>query len=128
MPDQLFSSPGFIVGLLLGVLAGWVSLWCFLNPAVGRTVARILAIACLAFGANWIVTPVADALRGSSGEHYWSPLGAGGFGSALGWGAAGLIAGLLALGFSFLRTGQRPAPKSSEAPPQPGDHATPAGK
>jgi hypothetical protein len=122
MPE-LFSSPGFVVGVLLGIVLGWVSLWSFLNPTVGRTVARILAIACLAFGVNWIVTPVADILRGNSSARYYSLLGTGDFGPALGWGAAGLVAGLLALGFSFFRTGPRPTLKAGDTAPQSDDRA-----
>jgi hypothetical protein len=47
MPTDWFSGPGFVTGLALGVVVGWVTLWSFLNPHVGRLVARICAVAAV---------------------------------------------------------------------------------
>jgi len=104
---DLFTGPGFLIGLFLGVLIGWVTLWSFLNPLVGRVVARVCAVLAMGFGVNWLVTPFADAMSRVTNAQYESPMGRGGFGVALGWGAGALVFGIAALVLSFLRAGRR---------------------
>jgi len=110
MQPDFLAGPGFLVGLFLGVLLGWVTLWSFLNPQVGRIAARIVAVAAIGFGVAWTVTPIADSLNGVSDPHYDSPLGKGGFGVALGWGLGGLALGILVLVLSFLRPARKTGP------------------
>jgi hypothetical protein len=105
METSVFAGPGFLAGLVLGVLIGWVSLWSYLNPAVGKTVARICAVIVIGIGVQWLVTPIYDQLREVENPHYYSPFGTGGYGPALGWGAGCLVVGITFLVLSFLRTG-----------------------
>jgi hypothetical protein len=107
MQPDILAGPGILVGLFLGVLVGWVTLWSFLNPQVGRVVARIVAVAAIGFGVVWTVTPIGDSLNGVSDPQYHSPLGKGGFGVALGWGIGGLALGILVLVLSFLRPARK---------------------
>jgi hypothetical protein len=104
------SGADFIVGVALGVLVGWVSLWSFLNPWVGKVIARIFALGAIGFGANWIVTPLVDYSRGETHASYYSPLGQGSFGPAIGWGVGGLVFGGAALALSFVRMTPRSQP------------------
>lgn len=105
--DNIVNQPAFYIGGLLGVVLGWITLWCFLNRSIGKIVARIIAVFLMGYGINWIVTPVADLLHGTGMVSYYSPLGGGGFGVALGWGVGGLTTGILAMVLTFLRL--RPA-------------------
>ena len=34
----------FLVGLFLGILLGWITLWCYVTPDVGRFISRILVV------------------------------------------------------------------------------------
>jgi hypothetical protein len=34
MGTDWFEHPGFLVGIFLGIVIGWVSLWSFQNPSV----------------------------------------------------------------------------------------------
>jgi hypothetical protein len=114
MPN-IFDQPAFAVGALSGVVLGWITLWCFLNRWVGKIVARILAVYCIGFGIEWIATPLSDLIRdrGTVGT-YVSPLGSGGFGSALGWGVGGLTVGILTLVLTFLGSRKPTAVPSGE--------------
>jgi hypothetical protein len=120
MQPDVFGGPGFLVGLFLGVLLGWVTLWSFLNPQVGRVVARIVAVVAIGFGVVWVVTAIGDSLNGTSNQRYESPLGQGGFGAALGWGSGGLALGIAVLVLSFLRP-----PGKAGAPGGPGKEVAP---
>jgi hypothetical protein len=112
--NDLLSSPGLLVGFFLGVLVGWVTLWSFLNPQVGKIVARAFAVVAIGIGVTWIVTPITDILAEVKDPHYESPFGKGGIGPALGWGVGATVAGLMALVFSFLRgSAKREAPKEA---------------
>ena len=111
MPN-IFDQPAFAVGALSGIVLGWITLWCFMNRWVGKIVARIVAVYCIGFGIEWIAAPVSDLIRNQGTVvTYVSPLGTGGFGSALGWGIGGLAVGVLTLVLTFL--GSR---KSTAAP------------
>jgi hypothetical protein len=114
MTESLFSGPGVLIGFFLGVLVGWVTLWSFLNPQVGRIVARIGAIFAIGFGVMWIVTPIADLIDGKRDPRYESLVGHGGSGDALGWGAGAFVVGIMALVFSFLRKGGKVTPKQED--------------
>jgi hypothetical protein len=94
MEKDLFSGPGFYVGLALGVIVGWVTLWSYLRPLVGRIVARIIAIGAIGIGVNGMVTPISDFAAGTTTIRYYSPFGEGSFGVAPGWGAGALAFGL----------------------------------
>jgi hypothetical protein len=118
MELRVSTEAAFLIGVVLGILIGWVILWSFQNPTVGRTVARILAIVPIGFGVSWLVTPIGDLLTNARDRQYESPLGKGQFGAALGWGAGALVAGVLVLVLSFLRTGGRAAAPKEE----PRDH------
>ena len=120
MPEDLFKNPSFLVGLALGITIGWLTIWCYLNPTLGKVVARIVGVLALAFGANWLVTPLTDRAAGVRDIRYHSPLGEGDFGVALGWGAFGLVVGVAALALSFVRMGPRPAVVAApKVPPEP---------
>lgn len=107
--------PAFYVGILLGLVLGWVTLWCFLDRWIGKIVVRILAVCCIGIGIQWIVTPVADLLHGgSSAVMYESPMGHGGFGAALGWGVGSLAIGILGMVLTFVRFRSSPAIPSGE--------------
>jgi hypothetical protein len=121
MPDNLLTGPGFLIGFFLGVLVGWVTLWSFLNPQVGRIVARIFAVLALGIGVCWIVIPIADLLHGETNPQYESFFGQGGFGSGLGWGGGAFAAGVTALVFSFLRREGTSATSKREDKPSAGE-------
>ncbi|HZU35853.1 MAG TPA: hypothetical protein VFA18_08095 [Gemmataceae bacterium] len=107
--------PAFYVGILLGLVLGWVTLWCFLDRWVGKIVVRILAVLCIGVGIQWIATPVADLLHGGSAAvMYVSPMGHGGFGAALGWGVGSLAIGVLAMVLTFIQFRSSPAIPSGE--------------
>jgi hypothetical protein len=110
---------GATVGGAVGVLLGVVGLWSFLNPTVGRIVARVVAIGALGFGVGWIVTPIIDLAADRTKVEYHSPLGDGDAAVALGWGAAAFSFGVLALVLSFLRFGNKAAPPKEELRPRP---------
>jgi hypothetical protein len=121
---DILKSPGFVVGLAVGILIGLAVLWCILHPRIGglvvRLIARICAVVALGFGVNWLVTPLGDLAAGHRDVNYESPLGHGGFGSAIGWGAGGVVFGITALVLSFLRTRARPKiPSENNAPAEP---------
>jgi hypothetical protein len=121
MGDML-KSPGFAVGLAAGILIGLAVLWCVSNPAHGgmviRLIARICAVVAFGFGVNWLVTPLGDLATGHRDVNYESPLGQGGFGPAIGWGAGAMVFGIAALVLSFLRTRSKPkTPSDNSAPP-----------
>jgi hypothetical protein len=117
MNRDLLSEPAFLVGIALGILIGWITLWCFLNPLVGRIVARLGAVAAIAFGVNWLVTPISNRLAGVSNPHYHSAMGDGDFGVALGWGAGGFVFGIAALTLSFLRVREGARPLNEKQSP-----------
>ena len=119
MENSVFAGPGFLVGLVLGVLMGWVTLWSFLNPMVGRTVARICAVIAIGIGVEWLVTPISDLVRDVQDPHYYSPFGTGGFGSALGWGAGCLVIGIFFLVLSFLGPRSKGNGRQEDSKPQP---------
>jgi hypothetical protein len=124
---DMVKSPGFAMGLALGALLGVAIQYCILHPHFGgmlvRLLARISAVVALAFGVGWLVTPLGDLATGHRDEHYESPLGQGGFGSAMGWGASGVIFGIAALVLSFLRlAGKARVPSDNNVP---GDHPLP---
>jgi hypothetical protein len=92
----------FFVGLLLGVLLGWLTLWSYLQPAVGRFCVRLLGVAATSLGVALLVWAiVAEALRqrvhpvfGLDIVHESS--------EALALGSGFLVAGVTALVLSFL--------------------------
>jgi amino acid transporter len=110
-------SPNFVVGLLAGLVLGMVALWSFINPVVGRVVARVLGVVALGFGVVWLTTAIVDIARKEPNPHYYSPLGQGGSAVALGWGVGGLVVGILIIVFSFLRVW----PKEQKGPSAPED-------
>jgi hypothetical protein len=71
----------------------------------------------------WTVTPIGDSLAGVSDPHYDSPLGKGGFGVALGWGAGGLVLGITTLILTFLRPGGKASAAREEPRPSPAPKA-----
>jgi hypothetical protein len=93
----------FELGVALGVVIGWVTLWSFLKPAVGRIIVRMLGVAGVGLGVWWAVAAIADRASGQRDMHYETPWGRGGFGMALGWGLGFLVLGILTLVLSFLR-------------------------
>jgi hypothetical protein len=118
MGTDWLEHPAFLVGIFLGIVIGWVSLWSFQNPAVGRLLARAFAVLALGFGVVWLVTAIVDLLRDVPEMRYHSPLGSGGIGAAFGWGAGGLAAGITALVLSFLGSAKKPvAGKENTLPP-----------
>jgi hypothetical protein len=95
------SSPSFIVGLIGGILLGWASLWCFLNPTVGRAVVRIFAVLALGTGVWFLAVAVVDMLHGEV-NNYALPGMVANSTTVWGWGAGCLVAGITALVLSFL--------------------------
>jgi hypothetical protein len=100
----------FFVGLLLGILLGWLTLWSYLQPAVGRFCVRLLGVVATSLGVALLVWAiVAEALRqrvhpvfGLDIVHESS--------EALALGSGFLVAGVTALVLSFLgrkKTGAR---------------------
>jgi hypothetical protein len=118
METDGWEHPGFLVGIFLGIVIGWVSLWRFQNPSVGRLMARAFAVLALGFGVGGLVTALVDLVRDVPEQRYSSPLGSGGIGAAFGWGAGGLAAGITALVLSFLGSAKKSvASKENTLPP-----------
>jgi hypothetical protein len=109
---------GLVIGLVAGVLIGWVTLWSYLNPMIGRIVGRIVAIAAIANGIAWIITPNINLAFGDKGRDYDFGTGKGDYAMAIGNGAGWFIFGVLALVLSFLHIRKKAAPPKEEPQPR----------
>ncbi len=113
----------FFLGLLLGVIVGWLTLGCYHNPAVrtmvagiGRTVVWAFAVAAVSAGTGFLVWGIVAQARGEPIVFYPLPghqLFRGSV-EAIAWGAGLLVAGVAAFVLSFLGRVRRPPQKQGE--------------
>jgi hypothetical protein len=90
---MLYDASLFLGGLLLGALVTA----CLGFPAVGRAVAKILAVVLLGVGTGFLIWAGVTIYRG---EHLRPPFGSDlitEVGEAFGWGAGFFVGGLIAL-------------------------------
>jgi hypothetical protein len=93
----------FILGLLVGLLAGGLAGMSFAWPAFGRAVARFLAVVLLGLGTALLVWPL---MLDRTGEPLRGPFGSDVIkyrSEAVAWAAGMLVAGFLAAVSAFWR-------------------------
>jgi hypothetical protein len=93
------------IGIIVGFLLGSIVTASLAYPAVGRTVAKILAVMLLGIGFGFLVWAGVSDYRG---ERLRPPFGSDlitELGEAYGWGAGFFLGGLIALALSFRRSG-----------------------
>jgi hypothetical protein len=110
----------FFVGLLLGVLLGWLTLGCFLNPGLGRLCVRLFAVVALSIGLGFLVWAIVGQALGQRIHNFLGTDLITQSSDAIAFGSGALAAGIAALVLSFVGR-KKPAarPPEPEAPSPP---------
>jgi hypothetical protein len=109
----------FFVGLLLGVLLGWLTLGCYLHPALGRVCVRIFAVACLSIGLGFLVWAIVGQALGQRIHNFLGTDFITQSSDAVALGSGLLAAGIAALVLSFVgrKKPAAPPPEAGATPP-----------
>jgi hypothetical protein len=93
----------FFIGLLLGIVIGWLSIWCYLSPLVARYFARSFAVVVLSIGVGLLTWGIISAVMGGRmGELRLGSIAITHPSEAIGWGTGALFGGTTIMVLSFL--------------------------
>jgi hypothetical protein len=110
----------FFVGLLLGVLLGWLTLGCYLHPMLGRVCVRIFAVISLSIGLGLLIWAiVAQALHQHTRLELGTSVVVSQTSDAIALGSGYLVAGIAALVLSFVGRKKAVAPPVPDSAPPP---------
>jgi hypothetical protein len=116
----------FLFGGAIGLVLGWVVLWSFLKPELGRLLARLIGVLAIGAGVLCVVMAVADLAKGDRNATYEFLGLRGGFGPTLGTGVGLLVVGVMILVLARARktttTEQQPQ-ASDQLPDKPAERA-----
>jgi hypothetical protein len=108
----------FFVGLLLGILLGWLTLGCYLNPTLGRVCIRVFAVVTLSIGVGFLVWAIVAQVMGQqtrvvSGSRELLSHNS----ETLALGSGFMVAGVAALVLSFVSRRRAALPPREEKGP-----------